>query len=596
MKTVSDAYKNSMKQPLRNPSHVQVTVDSVNRNMVRDGTWSTLNAAPWSDLSALGYPTSWTDPIATLELNYWDLDGSFVIMEDGGTEPGYVSIDMADENGDIQASLTWNCYSTTYLMPPWTLVFDNRAKEWPRVGYVVIYQRVENESGQAAGVTTMDSISVSRLTDPVMTQNRIPVPVNVVQIGANKVLPYHRFRVNSFLFGISLHFSGDDLINTHQEHDVDPLSRRLPQESLEFTVIDLKHRFDPENPAGMYEYIYTRSSVSIAFGYELPNGTTEWLAPDRYVLNARPVFDNGRVTFKASGLIASLTGTYYKDVVGTKDLKTMAENVLQDAADQGYIPQNSWEVDDSLEGMETTGVLPISTHAECLQMIAHAARCVLYTDGENTIHIAPFTISQEITNDLRMDYTTVYENTQLLSRTDLLKAVSVSEYGYVDGAQEAETLYSATTTDTTLHVEFPLARDVAVTVTGASVVRQNVYARAVDLKLSTGTKDIVITGIPQSKTETIATVDVNAEGETDREANELITSDAMRDALSAHVRAYLSLRNTYDVTYRGNPELETRDVVQMQTRYTGIIPVLVLTDSITFTGALRGSIKGKGLI
>lgn len=592
MKTVSDAYKNSMKQPLRNPSHVQVVVDSIERDMAKDGIWQhTITPPSWCDMTALDYTSSNINPIATLELNYWDLDGSFNILEEGGKDPGFIRGALSDANGDINAIIT-RTFNATHMMTPWTITFDGRAKEWPVRATVTIAQKLDEDH-----VYTMtDQVVFEHMTDPTSVQIRQSVPVDMITVWVTKVLPYRRPRINSFLFGVSLRFTGNDLTDTYQSHDVDPLSRRLPQESLEFTVIDLKHRFDPENPAGIYEYIYTRSPVSIAFGYDLDNGVTEWLVPDRYILNARPVFNNGRVTFKAGGLIASMTGQYYKDVVGTKDLKTMAENVLQDAADQGYIPQNSWEVDESLEDMETVGVLPVSTHAECLQMIAHAARCVLYTDGENTIHIAPFTISTEITNDLRMDYTTVYENTQLLTRTDLLKAVSVSEYGYVDGAQEAETLYSASTTDTTVHVEFPLARDVTVEVTGVRVIEEHVYAQAVDLVLEPGVKGIMITGIPQGKTETIATVDVNPEGETDREANELITSDAMRDALSAHVRAYLSLRNTYDVTYRGNPELETRDVVQMQTRYTGIIPVLVLTDSITFTGALRGSIKGQGLI
>lgn len=596
MKTVSDSYKESMRQPLRNQSHVQVTVQSINSAVEYDSSvWTAISAkASWSDLTNLGKVTVNGAPLATLELNYWDLDGAFEMMPDTPGNNGYVSSAMSDENGDCNFRILRQ-FTHTHAINGYTASFDVRAGEWPIDGSIQLLTFMEITPGAMEQVT-MDSLPLSGMTSPSGYYAKLSVASDVVYIRITKLLPYRRARVENFIFGLILDFTGADLTGTYQEHDVDPLSRRLPQESLEFTVIDLQHRFDPENPAGIYEYIYARSPVSISFGYDLPNGTTEWLEPDRYILNAKPIFDNGRVTFQAGGLIASMTGTYYKDTVGTKDLKTMAESVLQDAADQGYIPQGSWEVDESLEDMETTGILPIGTHAECLQMIAHAARCVLYTDGENVIHVAPFTISQEITNDLRLDYGTVYENTQLLSRTDLLKAVSVSEYGYVDGAQEAETLYSASTTDTVMHIEFPVARDVTVEVTGVRVIEEHVYAQAADLKMEPGVKGVVITGIPLGKTETISTVNVNSEGETDREANELITTDAMRDALSAHVRAYLSLRNTYDVTYRGNPELETRDVVRMQTRYSGIIPVLVLKDSVTFTGALRGSVKGKGLM
>lgn len=596
MKTVSDSYKESMRQPLRNPSHVQVVVDSIDRDIARDGYWRTglSPEASYADVDSMDYTASRGDPPATLELNYWNLDGTFGILPDDARNQGYVSDELSDAEGNCDIVLL-RYFDNPHVIKAWTITFDTRAGEWPMYALISLDAVLEHGNGWTSYIP-VDKVTLQNLTEAQYERIVQPAATDRVTIQISRTLPYRRVRIESFLFGMSLKFTGADLTGTYQEHDVDPLSRRLPQEGLEFTAIDLGHRFDPENPAGIYEYIYARSPVSISFGYDLLNGTTEWLEPDRYILNAKPIFDNGRVTFQAGGLIASMTGTYYKDTVGTKDLKTMAENVLQDAADQGYIPQDSWEVDESLEDMETTGILPIGTHAECIQMIAHAARCVLYTDGENVIHVAPFVISQEITNDLRLDYGTVYENTQLLSRTDLLKAVSVSEYGYVNGAQAAETLYSASTTDTVMHIEFPVARDVTVEVTGVRVIEEHVYAQAVDLVLEAGTKGVTITGIPLGKTETISTVNVNSEGETDREANELITTDAMRDALSAHVRAYLSLRNTYDVTYRGNPELETRDVVRMQTRYSGIIPVLVLKDTITFTGALRGSVKGKGLM
>lgn len=72
----------------------------------------------------------------------------------------------------------------------------------------------------------------------------------------------------------------------------------------------------------------------------------------------------------------------------------MAEEVLLDAdltlTEQGTHP---WEIDESLKQMFTTAALPIDTHMNCLQLIAHAARCRLFTDDDNIIHIKPFGVT-----------------------------------------------------------------------------------------------------------------------------------------------------------------------------------------------------------
>ena len=594
MKTVSDNYKTSMASPLRERSCVRITLDSIDWAAAQDGAWVSNGAAPYADLGSMDVNVSRGDPPATLELNYWTLDGSFGILPDDADNQGFVSSSMSDEDGDCDIVLL-RPFNNNHSITAWSVYFDTRAGEWP-VSTIV---QLETEMEVSEGVTDyvpMDTVTLENLTEPKSAQMRQVVATDMIAVNITKTLPYRRVRVETFIIGLSLEFGSNDIIETQQSHDVDPLSRRLPQEMLSFTVIDFQHRFDPENPAGIYDYVYTRSPVLISFGYEVAPGVWEWLKGDRYLLNSRPIFDTDRVTFSAGGLLAGMTGNYYRSALGTKTLYDMAIDVLQDAAAQKAIPSGAWDVDSSLNDMSTDGVLPVGPHSECLQIIAHAARCILYTDDDNVIHIEPFTIPTEADTDFRLDYTTISEKSQRLSKTDLLKAVKVSEYSMVDGAEQATVLYQATTTETKLHVEFGLARDVTVTVSDDALISSDIYAQAVDLVLASGSKFVEITGVPLVKTETIHTVDINPDGETDSETNPLITSDTLRDALAVHAAAYLSLRNTYEVSYRGNPELESKDTVMMQTRYSGLIPLLVLKNSLSFTGALSGGITGKGLI
>ena len=174
--------------------------------------------------------------------------------------------------------------------------------------------------------------------------------------------------------------------------------------------------------------------------------------------------------------------------------------------------------------------------------------------------------------------------------------MSVAKYAYT-AANDTTKLFEGTTTETQLHVEFSgLAQDVSISVSGGSLVSSNIYARAADLVLSSGTKTVVITGKTLSENSVVVSYPVALDGETDKEENPLITNDTMCAALADQVKKYLQMRNTYQTNYRGNPELEVGDVIGLQTLYTDEMDALILVDEITFNGSLSGKLKVKGLI
>lgn len=404
-----------------------------------------------------------------------------------------------------------------------------------------------------------------------------------------------------------IEFTNSDIVSTKQSHDVDPLSRRLPKETLQFTILDFEHRYDPDNPSGVWKDVENRAKVSIQFGYELPSGI-EWVKPDIYYLTGMPEFANNRTTFKATGLLGIMDGTYYKGKYGYKTFYSVAEDVLLDAG-LPLLPDggNPWVIDDSLNQMYTTGALPITTHANCLQMIAHACRCKLYTDDDNIIHIEPFTVTQATpaTSDFCIGNDSISQGGQSRSNIDQLKAVTVERY-YAstnhldngDGTLSAEyvTLYRGLSSDTAMHLEFSRPSEyMEIKVDYGTIVSSSTYARAVDMVLSAGEKIITVKGSNTSEMSVSYTHDVNETGAIDTEKNVLITDRAMAVALADHVAQYLQLRNTYDVSYRGNPELECGDIIGLETMHAGRIIGLVLTDEITYNGTLRGKVKVKVL-
>ena len=753
MKTVSTAYKDAMKKLFRNASSVRIVLNLIDTEAVSDGTWSDNGHASYAYLEMLNRESATVPAIATLELNRWELDGSQKIYTNSSVENGFVSSSLSDEDGEFSTSpAITKTFSVIHSLSGVSLYFDKSVGEWPASVTIQFY--LNN--------ALVDTLTITDIKDSFYTVWHKVDEYDKVVITSGDTLPYRRFRLSTFLFGVTEIFENDVVISTQQSHDVDPLSRRLPAETLTFTIIDFDHKYDPDNPEGFYALVEENCPVSISFGYELDDESIEWVKPDRYLLNSRPKVESERVTFEAIGLLGTMNGMYYKSQPGTKTLYAMAEDILTEAnLGLTIYGTQPWDIDNSLSSMQTTAILPIDSFRNNLQRIAHAACCRLYTDDDNIIHIAPFANSiiglysgsttdnghttysewdsvgtgqnqastyatlelnrwvldeyspqlilpgdsdqyvdtgyvssavsgadgqfstapkitrtfqkscncvsvyirfdalmedwpDSITlkyykgatllatktvtgittpeinvicddasdcdkieiygdsalpsrrlrisriyyyaSDFFLDFTTIKEKTQMVTKIDKLKSVTVKQYMYTL-ADSSTTLYEESIDDTELHVEFSQpAQNVSITVTGGTLSTSHIYGRAVDMTLSSGTKTVKIVGKTLTESDSSYTSSVNATGEEDIEENALVTSAALRNALMTQASAYLQMRNTYDLEYRGNPELEVGDVIGMQTRYTDNVPVLILTDEISFNGSLHGKLKVKGLI
>lgn len=749
MKQVSNAYKLSMKSLLREQSFVEITFSQVDTAAATDGNWVSNGAQSYSEFDTLDYGYDYQESYAALELNRWALDGNTVIVPSSGTMyDGFVSSHMSNAEGKFTTpAVLTRAFSNPHTFPGITLTFDTRYQEWPDTVTVDFY---------------LNGAVLESLTLPVegteLVINTKVASCDKIVLAMGNTLPYRRPRLQQVLYGVQKKFGNDDIVSIKESHDVDPLSRRLPQETMQFVLLDYEHNYDPDNPKGIYAYLDKKSPISLRYGYMLPTGKVEWLKADKYVLNGKPTTKDNQTTFTGTGLIGSLTKTFYKSKLGSKSLFAMAEEVLLDAdltlTEQGTHP---WEIDESLKQMFTTAALPIDTHMNCLQLIAHAARCRLFTDDDNIIHIKPFGvtvtgiysgqwadnghlwysewetvdkgntsentyavfelnrwtldggnqviipddnpngrgyISEAMTNaegtfitapvftrtfdvshdlpvvairfdtpmdeypasiqvkyykdtvlldtqtvpvnsievfvssslaidctkievsflsglpyrrmrvskvyyretDFTLDFSSIAENSQAISKIDELKAVTVARYSYA-ASDSTTNLYEETTTETELHVEFSgLAQDIQINVSGGTLVSSNIYARAADLVLSSGTKTVTITGRTLQENSVVVSYPVALTGEVDKEENPLITNDSMCLALANHVKNYLQMRNTYDADYRGNPEMEVGDIIGLQTRYTNEMDALILVDEISFNGSLSGKMKVKGLI
>ncbi len=379
MKQVSNAYKLSMKSLLREQSFVEITFSQVDTAAATDGNWVSNGAQSYSEFDTLDYGYDYQESYAALELNRWALDGNTVIVPSSGTMyDGFVSSHMSNAEGKFTTpAVLTRAFSNPHTFPGITLTFDTRYQEWPDTVTVDFY---------------LNGAVLESLTLPVegteLVINTKVASCDKIVLTMGNILPYRRPRLQQVLYGVQKKFGNDDIVSIKESHDVDPLSRRLPQETMQFVLLDYEHNYDPDNPKGIYAYLDKKSPIALRYGYMLPTGKVEWLKADKYVLNSKPKAAKNQATFTGTGLVGSLTGTFYKSKLGSKNFYDMAEEVLLDAdltlTAQGTHP---WVIDPTLKQMFTTAALPIDSHMNCLQLIAHACRCRLFTDDDNIIHV-----------------------------------------------------------------------------------------------------------------------------------------------------------------------------------------------------------------
>ena len=607
MKCVTPEYIDSMRDGMRDRSFVRILFDNINTAAQQDGAWVPNGQTSWSDPALLDHRRDFGRTPATLELNWWELGGNVSILpdpdaDDDYPDDGFISSHMSDEEGILDEPVVLRReFAEQHSLYAITLLFHTRIREWPKEMTV----RFLTPDGEPDIECNLEELADIQAVSYARHQW-----IHGIEITFHALLPHRRPRLEHVLFGLTEEFTNDDIESVTQKKDVDPLTRRLPQETFSFTIFDFDGRYNPAVPAGIYQFIDTRAPISIQYGYELSdrvNGT-EWLAADNYVLDSKPSVQNGRVTFRGTGVIGSLNRTFYKDTVGRKSFYDMAERVLQDLDLPPRLDgTDPWEVDESLRRMFTTAVLPIDTHMNCLQLIAHACRCKLFTSGDNVIHIVPFEVGEmgqpgQFVEEFDLDFTTVKLGSERVQTTDHLRAVEISRYSHIE--EDRTTLFEGEVSGGFVHIPLSdLARGVGIEIMTASnspasdnaLEKFSIYGRAVDLELALGTWHVTITGIPLQESEAQTTVSVNARGEVDTIQNPLITSEEMANALAEHHRQYLRFRNSYDCDCRGNPEVEPSDVILQETQFVDKIKALVLKNEVSFNGALSGKMRTKAL-
>jgi hypothetical protein len=88
---------------------------------------------------------------------------------------------------------------------------------------------------------------------------------------------------------------------------------------------------------------------------------------------------------------------------------------------------------------------------------------------------------------------------------------------------------------------------------------------------------------------------VFASGEKQTVNNDFITTLAHATSVAAWVRDILTARKTVSGEFRADPRLDLFDVVEVESKYGTLTPVVITNITYTYNGSFRGSYEGRVL-
>ena len=226
-----------------------------------------------------------------------------------------------------------------------------------------------------------------------------------------------RMRIYSIIFGVGLTFDNRTLISTQRRNTVDHLSSSLPSKAFSFTVSNYNKKFNKDNPNSFLNFLQTEQACSYEYGREMDDHSIYKIDGGNVALKTWSSNDT-QAKFSCVGYLDFMDGTFYKGKYRSEGITAydLAEEVLEDAGIENY------RIDSYLKEITLYNPLPVTTHKNCLQMIANATQSILYEERKGRI-IIESSFTPDITS-------VTYANATDYSDTDTIVTVEGTELNY----------------------------------------------------------------------------------------------------------------------------------------------------------------------
>lgn len=354
-------------------------------------------------------------PSATLEKDYWKLDGSYEPFPDSpqNTSWGIWSNSMSDENGIfsvppvIELSFQ-NVHKTAGL----TFEFCPYGNNY--CNHMLIQWYLDDAVIKEAEFYPAAWRCEYRCT--VEKYNKLIITF----YSTNE--PYRYLKVQNIQHGINEYFSEDEIETASVLEEVDISALELSVNTLEFRLRTANDDFDIFNPKGLYNLLQKKQQLCVEgyvdgglinFGYFYLDNWND---------------DEGETELTAQDAIGIMSNTTFKGNIyeGVKALNVIDE-IMNDA---GF----GYSVDSRIGDMKISGWLPMCTHREALQQVAFALGAYVDTSRGGMVRIR-FGADEDVIYNIGMDRKAVGSSATL---KEYISGVSITEHSYVLGTTVEE--------------------------------------------------------------------------------------------------------------------------------------------------------------
>lgn len=357
MQAVSRAYKDHMKNGLRNITNMRVTIGLINQQAQA--------SAYIPDPQMYTYYSNLKRPLnnyqadelyAACDQNYTNVDGSMYFL------PRHRA-DVVLNQGIVSERLLGNIevhFPIPYDIKGLTVEFG---KAYP------VDFRIESDNNT---VEITGNASRHFVTEEIFsgaTYLRF-TPIRMIN-------GQSRLRIHTITMGIGIYFDNRTILSATKKEHISPVMEELPSIDFDLTINNKNRAYDIENEESTVNFLEIGQDVTVLYGQELEDGSVEWM-PGATVQLKEWSADDNQMQFSASDRFDSMDGTYYRGKYYSAgiSLYDLAIDVFNDVG----VDSRTYWLDHYLKNVKVTNPMPAVTHKEALQLIANAGRCVLYQD------------------------------------------------------------------------------------------------------------------------------------------------------------------------------------------------------------------------
>lgn len=236
--------------------------------------------------------------------------------------------------------------------------------------------------------------------------------------------PGRYLKLSGLDYGVSMTFSGREVVTAHVLESIDPLSNELAINTLDLTLFNGSGAFSILNPDGVFDVLQHKQQFTVYEDVRQDNGQTVAHDMGTFYLSEWENSSDTLASFTATDAVGLLDSAPHEGGLYDTTAARLAADILS-----GY----DYELEAALRDKPVRGYLPAKTRRDALQQLAFALGAVVDCSRSDVIRIyrAPTRPSSLIT------YRRKWQGSKVTLRP-LITGVEVTAHQYLPEAEESE--------------------------------------------------------------------------------------------------------------------------------------------------------------